>query len=55
MTNTVVELLQGTLEMLVLKAVSGQSMHGFGIARWIERVTDQNLTVGHPSGPLPLA
>jgi len=45
MTNTVVELLQGTLEMLVLKAVSGQSMHGFGIARWIERVTDQNLTV----------
>ena len=45
MTNAGVELLQGTLDMLVLKAVSGQSMHGFGIARWIERVTDQGLTV----------
>jgi len=40
-----VELLPGTLDMLVLKAVSVEALHGFGIARWIERVTGDRLTV----------
>jgi PadR family transcriptional regulator PadR len=29
-------LLKGTLDMLVLKALSGGPMHGFGIALWLE-------------------
>lgn len=39
------ELVPGTLDMLVMKAVSGESLHGFGIARWIEAVTGDRLTV----------
>lgn len=29
--------LKGTLDMLVLKALSGGPMHGFGIALWLEQ------------------
>lgn len=37
--------LQGTLELLILKAVSWGPVHGYGIARWIEQVTDDVLRV----------
>ena len=40
-----VDLVPGTLDMLVMKAVSSGSLHGFGIARWIESVTGDRLTV----------
>ncbi len=45
MTEPNVTLVPGTLDMLILKAVAGDAMHGFGVARWIERVTDQRLTI----------
>lgn len=38
-------LLQGTLELLILKALSWQEAHGYGIARWIEAATDDALRV----------
>lgn len=38
-------LLQGTLELLILKALSGGEAHGYGIARWIEHVTGDALRV----------
>lgn len=38
-------LLQGTVELLALKALSFGPMHGHGIATWIERVTDDVLRV----------
>jgi len=38
-------LLQGTVELLVLKALSVGPMHGYGIASWIERATDDVLRV----------
>jgi PadR family transcriptional regulator PadR len=38
-------LLQGTLEMLVLKTLSWGPMHGYGIASWIESETDDVLQV----------
>ncbi len=38
-------LLQGTLELLVLKALSSRDAHGYGIARWIEQATDDALRV----------
>jgi PadR family transcriptional regulator PadR len=38
-------LLQGTVELLVLKALSFGPMHGYGIASWIERATDDVLRV----------
>jgi PadR family transcriptional regulator PadR len=37
--------LQGTLELLVLKRLSQGPMHGYGIASWIEAATDDVLRV----------
>ena len=37
--------LQGTLELLVLKRLSQGPMHGYGIATWIESATDEVLRV----------
>jgi transcriptional regulator len=33
------EVIQGTLDMLILKTLSLQPLHGFGIARRIEQIT----------------
>lgn len=38
-------LLQGTVELLILKTLSWGAMHGYGIAAWIENVTDDVLRV----------
>jgi PadR family transcriptional regulator len=40
-----IELLQGTLDLIVLKTLSRGPMHGFGIARWIQRTTEDALQV----------
>jgi len=37
MTDAAVPVLKGTLDVLVLKALSWQPMHGFGVASWLER------------------
>ena len=39
------ELLPGTLEMLVLKTLSIESMHGYGIAQHIQMLSADVLTV----------
>ena len=43
-TDTV-ELLQGTLDVLVLKALSWGPTHGYGVARWLQEVTEDALRV----------
>ena len=43
MADSSVALLHGSLSVLVLKTLSWGPMHGFGIARWIQRVTDDAL------------
>jgi transcriptional regulator len=40
-----VELLQGSLDVIVLKTLSWQPMHGFGIARWIQQLSDDALQI----------
>jgi len=40
-----VDLVQGSLEILVLKTLSWGPMHGFGIARWLRQLTDDVLQV----------
>src|SRR5262245_5589891 len=40
-----VEVLRGTLDLLILKAVSWGPTHGFAIARWIERATNDVLQI----------
>src|SRR3954447_4106455 len=39
------ELLQGTLDMLILKALQHQPMHGFGISVRIRQMSDDVLQV----------
>ncbi|MGH9324274.1 MAG: PadR family transcriptional regulator [Vicinamibacteria bacterium] len=39
------ELLHGTLDVLVLKALSRGRLHGYAIARWIEEATDDVVQV----------
>ena len=39
------DLYVGTLDLLILKAVSWGPIHGYGIGRWIRQTTDDVLTV----------
>ena len=39
MDDTNTDVIQGTLDMLILKTLSLQPMHGFGIARRIEQIS----------------
>ena len=39
------DLLQGTLDMLVLKIVALEPVHGYGIAQFIQQVSDDVLRV----------
>jgi len=45
MAATPVELLQGTLDLLVLRTLAWGPTHGYGVARWIQHITDDVLTV----------
>ncbi|MHC4092420.1 MAG: PadR family transcriptional regulator [Planctomycetota bacterium] len=45
MTKPSAELLQGTLDMLILKALAWGPAHGFGVARWIEQVSNEELRI----------
>ena len=47
--KTTTDLLQGTLDLLVLKTLSWGPAHGYGIARWIQQLTDDALRVGEGS------
>jgi transcriptional regulator len=39
------DLFVGTLDVLILKAVSAGPMHGYAIGRWIRQTTDDALTI----------
>jgi transcriptional regulator len=39
------DLLRGTLDLLLLKTLSWGPMHGFAIVRWIEDVTHERLQI----------
>ena len=39
------ELLRGTLDTLILKTLLAGPRHGYGIARWLERTTDDALRI----------
>jgi len=43
------DLLQGTLDLLVLKTLSWGPAHGYSVARWIQQLTDDVLQVGEGS------
>ena len=45
MADSDLDLLQGTLDVMILKALSWGPMHGFGIAKWIRNTTDGVLQI----------
>src|SRR4030095_6050393 len=40
------DILRGTLDLLILKALSWGPSHGYAVARWIEQSTNDALAVG---------
>lgn len=45
MTNTELELVRGTFDLILLKTLSWGPMHGLGVVRWIETTTRQRLLI----------
>lgn len=45
MPNAELDLLQGTLDLLILKALSWGHMHGYAVARWIAQTTGDELQI----------
>ena len=43
MTDSSIDFLKGTLDLMILKTLSWAPTHGYGIARWIEQCTDDTL------------
>jgi transcriptional regulator len=40
-----IDLLQGTLDVLILKALTWGPLHGYAVVRWIERTTEDVLRI----------
>jgi PadR family transcriptional regulator PadR len=40
-----IDILRGTLDLLILKALSYGPAHGYAVAEWIERVTGDTLSI----------
>ena len=40
------DILRGTLDLLILRALSWGPSHGYGVARWIEQATNDALAIG---------
>lgn len=45
MPDNQVDILRGTLDLLILKAVSWGPVHGYAVARWIEQATGDALPI----------
>ncbi|HJU75102.1 MAG TPA: PadR family transcriptional regulator [Gemmatimonadaceae bacterium] len=45
MANEPLELLQGTLDVLILKTLTWGPMHGYGVAHWIRQKTSDELRI----------
>jgi PadR family transcriptional regulator, regulatory protein PadR len=43
------DLIQGTLDLLILKTLAREPMHGWGIAKRIQQLSDDVLSVGQGS------
>ncbi len=45
MNKQAVEMLQGTLDVLILKTLSWGPRHGYAVARWLQQVTEDVLQI----------
>ena len=39
------DVLRGTLDLMILKALADGPMHGYGVVQWIRRTTEETLMV----------
>jgi transcriptional regulator len=46
MTQAVPEILRGTLDLLILRALNWGPTHGYGVARWLQHATNDALAIG---------
>jgi transcriptional regulator len=42
---TELELLQGTLDLIVLKTLTWGPMHGYAVARWVRETTEDSIAI----------
>jgi transcriptional regulator len=45
MESETLELMRGTLDLLILRALKVESTHGYGVLKWIERATGDQLKI----------
>jgi PadR family transcriptional regulator, regulatory protein PadR len=45
MSNPPIDLLQGTVDVLILRTLAWEPMHGYGVSRFIRERTDGVLTI----------
>jgi transcriptional regulator len=45
MADTDLDLVRGTLDLLILKTLTRGPMHGLAVTRWIEQTTQQELQI----------
>ncbi len=45
MAKAQTDVLRGTLDLLILKSLSWGSAHGYAVAAWIERITEDALQI----------
>lgn len=49
MAKPTLDLLQGTLDLLILKTLSWGPAHGYAVARWIDQLSLEALQIGEGS------
>ena len=49
MRDSSLDLLQGTLDLLILKTLSWGPAHGFAIVRWVQQLTGDELQISEGS------
>ncbi len=45
MQSETLELLRGTLDLLIMRALKVEPTHGYGVLKWIERATGDQLKI----------
>ena len=45
MKDPKLEMIKGTLDVLILKSLSWGPMHGYAVSRWIRQITDNELQI----------
>ncbi len=45
MKESKLEMIKGTLDVLILKSLSWGPMHGYAVSRWIRQITDNELQI----------